>query len=163
MKARLKMIINKVLNELYYWSFNKSKKTGDIFDRIHIFCDGHVMSNKVCKECLDFVYKYGQNENMYEKEYEIGYKWVFIFYDICKLIGFNEKTAYFLFENIGIDNNWDHLHLTENEKTLKPEDWFENFMADVHYCSDRWSFTRLYRVQWQFCRWVDSLEVEEYE
>lgn len=157
----MRRIIDRVLNELYYWSFNKSVERGDIHDRINKFCDDHILSSKICKECCDFVYKYGNESNIADKSFEAGYKWMFIFYDICKYLGFNEKSASLLFKSIGTDNNWKHLHTTEDEKTLRPEDWFENFLGDVHYCSDRWTFTRLYRVQWQFCRWIDSLEAED--
>lgn len=57
--------------------------------------------------------------------------------------------------------NWEHFHETEEEKKESFEDVFEHLCHEIFYCSDRWSWDRIIRVNWLYQRAKDRLEKEE--
>ena len=50
--------------------------------------------------------------------------------------------------------NWNHLWMTDDEKKKPVNEWLNDFMADVFYCSDRWSLDRLMRCHWMYRQWL---------
>lgn len=54
--------------------------------------------------------------------------------------------------------NWDRLHETRIEKSLNERDYAYELLDDVFYCSDRWSWDRVLRVQWLYQRMVYRLK-----
>ena len=48
--------------------------------------------------------------------------------------------------------NWEHLHETHNEEWETVRRIQENLIYDIFYCSDRWSWDRVLRVNWQYHR-----------
>lgn len=57
--------------------------------------------------------------------------------------------------------NWDRLHLTSLEKEASAEEVAESLRYDVFYCSDRWSWDRVIRVQWLYQVLRDKCRREE--
>ena len=56
--------------------------------------------------------------------------------------------------------NWERMHETNAEKALGAKDYAELLRGDVWYCSDRWSWDRVIRVQWLYKRLRDRVEEE---
>lgn len=56
-----------------------------------------------------------------------------------------------LVENLG-EGNWQHLWETEEEKQEDTAKIFDDMTSDMLYCSDRWSWDRFLRINWQFQR-----------
>lgn len=120
------------------------------FDRIRAWFDRYSESTLLCHDCcvLDM-----QTPN--------DAIWKPLFDRICFTLGFNQKAANILWEDIGTINNWEHFHPTDNEDRMSSSECREHFLGDVHYCSDRWSFDRLLRVQWMYRHWDNRLGDEE--
>lgn len=59
--------------------------------------------------------------------------------------------------------NWTRLHLTDAERQLKAKDYAELLIGDVWYCSDRWSWDRVLRIQWLYMRLRDTCRRDEGE
>lgn len=57
----------------------------------------------------------------------------------------------YLAESLG-EGNWQHLWETEEEKQEDASEIFEYMTSDILYCSDRWSWDRFLRINWQFQR-----------
>ena len=74
-------------------------------------------------------------------------RWHHAFNCIAKYLGFSKKSRVFLWVQLAY-GNWEHFHLTDEEKNLSADEWLEKFRNEVFYCSDRWSFDRLTRVHW---------------
>ena len=110
--------------------------------------------HKLTIDCCEF------NKNNRNGEVEKG-KWKKLFIRICNNLGFNKKSALVLWNSIGISNNWEHLHKTEEERNRTVEEWWSNFIWDVYYCSDRWTFDRLLRVQWAYRQWYVKSDMDE--
>lgn len=79
--------------------------------------------------------------------------WRRTFNRICADLGFDKKSARILWSSIGVYDNWDHLHENDTERRQSVSEWREMFAYDLRYCSDRWTFDRLLRVQWTFRHW----------
>lgn len=56
--------------------------------------------------------------------------------------------------------NWLKLHETDMERHAGAEDYADALVWDVYYCSDRWSWDRVMRVQWLYMRLRDRCEKE---
>lgn len=56
------------------------------------------------------------------------------------------------------DGNWLKLHETDMERHASEEDYADMLLGDVFYCSDRWSWDRVLRVQWLYRVLVSRLE-----
>lgn len=156
----MRKLIDDILYQIY-WVLT-FKLDWDYNNPIVKWANNHVSFLKLCSECCDFVSKYRDQPYSDDFAESAAYEWVEIFNHICKRLGYNTKSTELLFDSIGIDNNWEHLHMTEEEENKTSEEWFKDeFLADVAYCADRWTFGRLFRVQWAFCRWLDSIEKNE--
>lgn len=79
--------------------------------------------------------------------------WRRTFNRICADLGFDKRSARILWESIGVYDNWDHLHENDAERRQSVSEWREMLTYDLRYCSDRWTFDRLLRVQWTFRHW----------
>lgn len=53
------------------------------------------------------------------------------------------------------DGNWERLHETSVEKVVDATMYARELVSDVWYCSDRWSWDRVLRVQWLYKRLED--------
>lgn len=58
-------------------------------------------------------------------------------------------------------SNWDKLHETRMEKIISTEMYARELLSDVFYCSDRWSWDRVLRIQWLYQRIFDRLRTED--
>ena len=65
------------------------------------------------------------------------------------LDNFIERAAY---------GNWEHFHETKEEKEKSFEELFEHLCHEISYCSDRWSWDRVIRVNWLYQRLKDRME-----
>lgn len=110
--------------------------------------DDNRLSMKICKDCMDFC-------NDKSDMVEICSAWHSIFYDVCYLLDINKRGADTLW-NFGEDCNWQHLWISDKEKQMSLNDWYNFFKSEVFYCSDRWSIERLLRTHWSFWRWHDK-------
>lgn len=50
--------------------------------------------------------------------------------------------------------NWERLHETGIEKSIGASYYAARLLDDVLYCSDRWSWDRVLRIQWLYQRMV---------
>ena len=51
--------------------------------------------------------------------------------------------------------NWERMHLTSLEMWINADTFANVLLDEVWYCSDRWSWDRVIRVQWLYRRLVD--------
>lgn len=105
----------------------------------------------ICKKCMKFHKKYEYNLLFDVDDLaEFCMDWRKLFIRICQNeFGFSKKNAQYMFDEFGY-GNWVHLNMTDEEKAMTADDWLEKFLADVFYCSDRWSLDRLLRCHWQY-------------
>ena len=68
------------------------------------------------------------------------------------------KKAAKCFVREACSGNWDKIHETRLEKELDAETLADALVSDVWYCSDRWSWDRVMRVQWLYMRVNDRCE-----
>lgn len=72
---------------------------------------------------------------------------------MCKVLkeefGIPNEAARSFVEN-ACYGNWERLHLTAIEKEIMAKDVAETLTWDVFYCSDRWSWDRVLRIQWLY-------------
>ena len=72
------------------------------------------------------------------------------------------KEAASLFIEDACCGNWLKLHETDVERNASAGAYAEMLVGDVWYCSDRWSWDRVLRIQWLYrrlcnrCREVDE-------
>ena len=103
------------------------------------------------KRCMDVANLIEKRPNI--TPMELAGPWRVAFNRICADLGFDKKSARILWSSIGIYDNWDHLHENEVERRMPVSEWRELFADDLMYCSDRWSFDRMLRIQWTFRHW----------
>lgn len=65
------------------------------------------------------------------------------------VFGLNENAAK-LFIKSACFGNWDRLHPTGIEKQVSAEIIATALTNDILYCSDRWSWDRVLRIQWLY-------------
>ena len=116
------------------------------------FFDNNRLSIKICEECMQLT----RNDYKKVNVHDVSKKWERIFFDVCYYWGLNRRMAKFLFDEMCVYNNWNHLHPTDEEKDKSKEELYNDFRGDVFYCSDRWSFDRLMRCHWQFRYWISK-------
>jgi hypothetical protein len=71
------------------------------------------------------------------------------------------KSAAKAFVSEACAGNWERMHETHIESSLEPEAYAQALLGDVFYCSDRWSWDRVIRVQWMYQRIVERLRSKE--
>lgn len=75
---------------------------------------------------------------------------------LTHVFGMSKESAKDFVKNT-CQGNWERLHETSVEKTLKAEDYADNLRWDIFYFSDRWSWDRVLRAQWSYQRICDRL------
>lgn len=91
---------------------------------------------------------------------ELAGPWRVAFNRICSELGFDKRSTKILWTFIGVHDNWDHLHESNIERRMTASEWLDWFSSDLFYCSDRWSFDRMLRVQWTFRHWEKAWHYE---
>ena len=106
-------------------------------------------SKNVCQLCMDFCNKYENYSDMqlFIDEYKILMK---------KILKYNFKIPARCADEIICSlgqGNWEHLWETEEEQTIMtPIKIKEYVLEEIFYCSDRWSWDRILRVNWAMIR-----------
>jgi hypothetical protein len=57
--------------------------------------------------------------------------------------------------------NWSRLHETNIERSVTAEAYAKELLDDVWYCSDRWSWDRVLRIQWLYQRILRRCEAAD--
>lgn len=71
---------------------------------------------------------------------------------LCKYnFDLTRKQAMWLCDTLG-EGNWKKMWLTDGEKTESNEEICNGLLGDIFYCSDRMSWDRLARINWQYQR-----------
>ena len=70
------------------------------------------------------------------------------------------KKAASVFIAEACNGNWERLHETNIEEKVDAATYADYLVNDVWYCSDRWSWDRVIRVQWAYQRLVDRCRRE---
>lgn len=117
-------------------------------------------AHKICVDCEDLVITFSKLENT---QYPNDVEWKKLFIHICRYLCINKTSALVLWNEIGQNNNWKHLHLTEEEKTYTENNWKHLFIGELMYCCDRWSFDRLLRTQWAYRQWQNKVSETYWE
>ena len=71
------------------------------------------------------------------------------------------KRAAKSFVNDACAGNWQRMHETHIEANVDADVYAKELLGDVFYCSDRWSWDRVIRVQWLYQRIVERLRSKE--
>ncbi len=71
----------------------------------------------------------------------------------------SRKQALLLCDSLG-QGNWEKLWPTSEEKTMPTDEICRVFIWDIYYCSDRMSWDRLVRINWQYHRLLRRMEEE---
>lgn len=87
-------------------------------------------------------------------------RWRAVFTQVCRSFGMNKAAIRLMWEELAY-GNWEHLHQTDNERSMDADWWLTEFRSDVFYCSDRWSLDRLMRCHWKFRQWKRKVELDE--
>lgn len=139
-------IFGKICDKLYC-NFVNNFDSNSGFIR---FLNDNSLSSKLCNKCVRLPNYEDVNIFNVEK------MWRNIFFDVCSYFGIGRKSAKFMWDEMCVHNNWEHLHPTKDELRKSSEELYNSFKSDVFYCSDRWSFDRLMRCQWQFNYWIST-------
>lgn len=59
--------------------------------------------------------------------------------------------------------NWERFHETDHDRELKAKDFASMLLDDMFYCSDRWSWDRVIRIQWLYQMTVRRLRFSKEE
>lgn len=71
---------------------------------------------------------------------------------LCKYnFRLTRKQALWLCDTLG-QGNWKKMWLTDEEENESSSDICVGLLGDIHYCSDRMSWDRLARINWQYQR-----------
>lgn len=76
---------------------------------------------------------------------------------ICRYwFGIKRKTALGIADSLGY-GNWQRLWLTDEEKATSPQRYAHRLVGEVFYASDRMSWDRLLRINWEYLRLLERL------
>lgn len=79
---------------------------------------------------------------------------------LCKYeFKLTRKQALWLCDTLG-QGNWKKMWLTPEEEQEPTEEICRVFIGDIFYCSDRLSWDRLTRINWQYQRLLKRIENE---
>lgn len=77
---------------------------------------------------------------------------------ICKFnFQLNRTQALWLCETLGY-GSWEKMWPTPEDDAKSDEEICNHLLGDVHYCSDRMSWDRLTRINWQYQRLLQRIE-----
>ena len=71
------------------------------------------------------------------------------------------KSAAKEFVDTACEGNWLKLHMTDVEEYVGSDSYSQMILNEVHYCSDRWSYDRVMRVQWLYRRLVRACRIDD--
>ena len=63
-----------------------------------------------------------------------------------------DKAAAKMFVHQACLGNWERLHETRIEQYATAKDYAKALLNDIFYCSDRWTWDRVLRIQWLYQR-----------
>ena len=112
--------------------------------------------DKTVWECLKKLRTYGLKSTLYDLRYRKKSKktWERVCHSYLKCWGWNKQAREDFFD-------WGKYGF--NNKDLHEDNTFQDFLAELHYCSDRMSLDRLFRCQVKFRNAVNNPEVKEDE
>lgn len=77
---------------------------------------------------------------------------------LCKYnFRLNRKQALWLCDTLG-QGNWKKMWLTDEDNAESDSEVSRQLIGDVFYCSDRMSWDRLTRINWQYQRLLKRIE-----
>ena len=77
---------------------------------------------------------------------------------LCKYnFRLNRKQALWLCDTLG-QGNWKKMWLTDEDNAESDSEVCRQLIGDVFYCSDRMSWDRLTRINWQYQRLLKRIE-----
>lgn len=115
----------------------------------------------VCDLCCDFYNKFDINDmsdSVYKKIIK-EYKPLMITV-LRQEFEVSKKAADRIVDTLGY-GNWEHLWETEKEKAETPFEISRALLGDIFYCSDRWTWDRVIRVNWMYLRLKAAVEKKE--
>lgn len=71
------------------------------------------------------------------------------------------KNAAKEFVDTACEGNWLKLHETDVERETSSEVYAKMILGDIHYCSDRWGWDRILRIQWLYRRLVRACRIDD--
>ena len=112
----------------------------------------------VCKKCMEFCKRNEDNNTANEV----------LISDYRKLMTsvlknefhISKKASKSVIDSLGY-GNWKHLWMTDEEKSKSIEEIKDTLIGEIFYCSDRWSWDRVLRVNWVFLRLLEKLNSVE--
>lgn len=113
------------------------------------------MGKDICTRCCDFYYDNKEyRPTIKSKEGQRKLKAFLLRYRaLMKSVlrarfGIRSKdTQDSIVKTLGL-GNWEHLWETKDEEKLSTLEIKDNLIGEIFYCSDRWSWDRLLRVNW---------------
>lgn len=113
--------------------------------------DKFSLSNKIFLDCgyLYCVYMNSKRKTVDDIE-EFLSEWGPVFCEIAIHLGYakTKRGGRNLYRDMMYDKNWKHLWVTEDEENKDYITMFDEVLYDILYCSDRWGYARLHRIQW---------------
>lgn len=101
----------------------------------------------LCDLCCDWVgTNKGAPASVVASNYPELMEQVLIHFTKMDVTGADEFIQYACF------GNWERMHVTRIEETLDANAWAKILVDEIFYCSDRWSWDRIIRVQWIYQR-----------
>ncbi len=77
---------------------------------------------------------------------------------LCKYnFKLNRKQALYLCDTLG-QGNWEKMWLTDEDNAESDSEVCRLLIGDIFYCSDRMSWDRLTRINWQYQRLLKRIE-----
>ena len=77
---------------------------------------------------------------------------------LCKYnFRLNRKQALWLCDTLG-QGNWKKMWLTDEDNAESDSEVCQQLIGDIFYCSDRMSWDRLTRINWQYQRLLKRIE-----
>lgn len=109
------------------------------------------LSNKVFIDCGYLYCAYANSKRKTVEDIEMFLQeWEPIFCEVAVHLGYakTRRGARYLYRDMMYDKNWKHLWLTDDEEDNDYITIFDEALYDILYCSDRWGYARLHRIQW---------------
>ena len=107
----------------------------------------------VCERCCEFV-----NDNKGKSPASVRHAYPRMMRFVLKhWFGMPGKVADGFIEE-ACSGNWLKMHETDMERAATAEEYARELRGDVFYCSDRWSWDRVMRVQWLYMRLRDRCD-----
>lgn len=144
--------IRRTIDDICYGIYAPYGIRHKIYDFLHDHVADHGLVSTMVDECCDFFErwrmayspKYGILRDQAERE------WLDIFDDVAYMLRVDKLEK----ERVLCREIWEE----PPKKYTTLEDMWEDFVYDVHYCSDRWNPHRLTRCHDKFLTFCDALD-----